>query len=122
MFERPTTTASPPGESPSRLAEQHQQPSGVQGTNRAAPLASRPTLSGWKPSTSFAGAIASITRASSMCVRQRQLDQDAVRRAASRVQRSTSAEQLGLRVAAGRRCSTEYHRRPRGSALSLFRT
>ena len=56
------------------------QPSGVQGTSAGRPVASRPALIGWKPSTSLAGSIASMTFCASICARQRQLHQDAVDR------------------------------------------
>ena len=50
----------------------------MQGTRPGTPVISRPALTGWNPSTSFAGSTASIT----FCVvdmrRQRQLHQDAV--------------------------------------------
>ena len=45
---------------------------------RGLPCASAPTFSAWKPSTSFAGAIASSTAVFVEVPRQRQLDEDAV--------------------------------------------
>ena len=75
------------------------QPSGVQGTSPSSPTASRPALTTWKPSTSLAGSIASITAFSSICVGQRQLDEDAVDRVVG-VEPLDEREQLGL---AGRR-------------------
>ena len=56
------------------------QPSGVQGTSAGRPVASRPALTGWKPSTSLRG----IDRVEHLLgvdlLRQRQLHQDAVHR------------------------------------------
>ncbi len=43
-------------------------PSGVHGTNRGMPIASRPALIGWKPSTSFFGSIRSTTARSLICI------------------------------------------------------
>ena len=57
MFERPITTASRPDRSPSRSLSSIRQPSGVHGTKPCRPVASRPALTGWKPSTSLSGSI-----------------------------------------------------------------
>ena len=54
------------------------QPSGVQGTSAGRPEASRPALTGWKPSTSLAGSMASSTALRVDLLGQRQLHQDAV--------------------------------------------
>ena len=80
------------------------QPSGVQGTNPSSPVASRPALTGWKPSTSLSGSIRVITPRSSICGGQRQLDEDAVDRRIG-VERSTSASRSSCVVSAGSRCS-----------------
>ena len=60
------------------------QPGGVQGTSAGAPAASRPTLTGWKPSTSLAGSMASMTLRGVDVRGQRQLHQDAVHVRAAR--------------------------------------
>jgi hypothetical protein len=70
MLERPTTTARLPRSSPSVSRSRIMQPLGVHGSRRSSGIPpeaenSRPTLSGWKPSTSLAGWIASSTRLAS---------------------------------------------------------
>ena len=66
MLERPTTSAFSPANEFSRSLSSMRQPSGVQGTTPSAPLTSRPTFMGWKPSTSLAGSSAPSTAASSI--------------------------------------------------------
>ena len=61
----------------------------------AGPAASRPTLTGWKPSTSLAGSIASSTFCASICARQRQLHQDAVHHRIA-VEAADQRQQVGL--------------------------
>ena len=106
MFDRPITTASSPASSPSRSRSSIRQPSGVQGTIARRPVASRPALATWKPSTSFSGATASSTRSGVDVRRQRQLHQDAVDRRVA-VQPLDQRQELGLGVAASSRCSSE---------------
>ena len=67
MFERPTISASSPTSGLSSDLMSISEPSGVQGTMPPAPVATRPTLIGWKPSTSLAGSTASSTAVLSMC-------------------------------------------------------
>ncbi len=67
MFERPTTTASRPASEACTVLVSIMQPSGVQGTSEGMPLASFPTFSGVKPSTSLAGEIAFRMRVESIC-------------------------------------------------------
>ena len=53
MLERPITTASRPASEACTVFARMTQPSGVQGTSAGRPVASRPALTGWKPSTSL---------------------------------------------------------------------
>ena len=76
---------------------QHEQPSGVHGTRPGKPLASRPALSGWKPSTSLAGSIAAMIFCAIDLLRQRQLHQDAVHGASALSRRSGRAARLRSR-------------------------
>ena len=67
MLERPTTTAFIPASEACTVFARRMQPSGVQGTSDGRPVDSRPAFIGWKPSTSLAGSIASITFSESIC-------------------------------------------------------
>ena len=60
----PMTTARVPAISMFDRSSISMMPEGVQATSDARPCTSRPTFVGWKPSTSFAGSIASKTRRS----------------------------------------------------------
>ena len=95
MLERPTTTASMPASEACTVLASMTQPSGVHGTSAGKPLASRPTLSGWKPSTSLAGSMAAMTFCGSICLRQRQLHQDAVDRRVG-IELGDQLEQFGF--------------------------
>ena len=64
---RPSTTARRPASSTPLRASSCITPAGVQGTKRARFCSSRPTFTGWKPSTSFSGRTASSTRCASTC-------------------------------------------------------
>ena len=65
---RPTTTAWAPSVfTPIFLSITHI-PCGVQGRNPFEPMSMFPTLTGWKPSTSFSGEIASVTFCSFICL------------------------------------------------------
>ena len=66
-FERPTTTASAPSSSTPSWRSSSITPAGVQGTRPGVPWASRPALTGVRPSTSLAGSIAATTRSGSIC-------------------------------------------------------
>ena len=93
MLLRPITTAFAPASSTPYSSSSSSTPSGVPGTWAGVPARSSPPFNGWMPSTSFSGSIALITRPSSMSVRQRQLDEDAVDRIV-RVQLGDEREQL----------------------------
>ena len=67
MSLRPITTARRPATGISCRASSSMMPAGVQGTKRARFCTSRPTFSGWNPSTSFAGSTRSRTRVASTC-------------------------------------------------------
>ena len=67
ICDRPSTTACAPRVSIPASISSSRIPSGVHGTNRGIPIASRPTLTGWKPSTSLSGSTRSITARSSIC-------------------------------------------------------
>ena len=71
-------------------------PRGVQGARTSgSPVARRPTFTGWKPSTSLSGSMASRTFDSSICRGNGQLDQDAVN-GRVRVQFRDQIEQFAL--------------------------
>ena len=57
-----------PARSPSSGLSRCRQPSGVHGTSDGSPVARRPAFTGWKPSTSLAGSIVSMTRVASICL------------------------------------------------------
>ena len=78
MFERPMTTASRPDRSCFTDFASIIEPTGVHGASARSPIDRRPTLTGWKPSTSFAGSISSSTLLAVDLLGQRQLHQDAV--------------------------------------------
>ncbi len=80
IVDRPTIRARAPSSATPACDNNRITPAGVQGTIAGSPMASRPTFSGWKPSTSFPGSIASTIACGGMCGEQRQLDQDAVHR------------------------------------------
>ncbi len=67
MLERPITTASRPASDECTVLASRTHPIGVHGTRAGKPLARRPTLSGWKPSTSLAGSMAAIILCASIC-------------------------------------------------------
>ena len=67
IFERPMTTAWRPASGMPARSMSRITPAGVHGTTPGRPASSAPRLTSWKPSTSFCGAIASSTRAGSMC-------------------------------------------------------
>ena len=98
MFERPIDHRVEPGEVAELGLEQHAgSRAACRARSRRAPIASRPALTGWKPSTSLAG----IDRGdapllASICARQRQLDEDSVDRGIG-VEPVDQREQLGLR-------------------------
>ena len=77
-FERPTTTASAPSSSTPSWRSSSITPAGVQGTRPGVPWASRPALSGVRPSTSLPGSIAATTASGSIWAGTRQLHEDAV--------------------------------------------
>ena len=119
MSLRPTTTARAPSSGTSYSSSSAMTPSGVARHERRAAEESWPAFSGWKPSTSLTGSIARMTRASSMCSGQRQLDEDAVDRVVG-VQLGDELEQLVLGVVAGEpRCRARRCRpRPRPCACA----
>ena len=104
MFERPITTASIPDRSGCRSFSSITHPSGVHGTSPSIPVASRPALTGWNPSTSLSGSIrvntarSSIWRGSGSWTRMPST-------VSSAFSRSTSAISASSPVSAGRRCS-----------------
>ena len=95
MLERPITTASSPASERCTVLASMTQPSGVQGTRPGRPVASRPALTGWKPSTSLAGSMAAMHLLRIDLLRQRQLHQDAVHRWVG-VELGDQRQQLGL--------------------------
>jgi len=64
MWLRPTIATSAPRVSIPLRRRISTMPIGVHGTNVSSPASIRPMLTGWNPSTSFSGAIASITACS----------------------------------------------------------
>ena len=81
MSLRPMTTARAPAIAMSDRSSSSMTPDGVQAASVARFCTSRPTLIGWKPSTSLSGSIASNTRRSAsapIAAGQRRLHQDAV--------------------------------------------
>ena len=60
MLLRPMTTALRPDNVMSWRLSNSMMPAGVQETNPGRPLSRRPTLSGWNPSTSLRGSMASM--------------------------------------------------------------
>ena len=86
-----------PARLPRRSFSSISEPSGVHGTRPLPPVASRPALSRWKPSTSLAGSMASSTRSGSMCA-PGQLHEDAVDFGIG-VQRRDQRQQFVLRGA-----------------------
>ena len=108
MLERPTTTASCPARSPTGRAAASGSRAGCRAPAPARPIARRPALPAWKPSTSLSGADRRRARAwrrsargSGSCTRMPWTR-------GSALSRSTSAEQLGLgRRRRSSRCSSE---------------
>ena len=90
------TTASRPPRSPSSCLQQIRQPSGVHGTKPGSPIARRPALTGWKPSTSLSGEMRGDDHPLVDLRRQRQLDEDSVdRRIGVEVDRRARAARPG---------------------------
>ena len=104
MFDRPMTTAFLPARSPSSARSNLRQPSGVQGTNPSSPVASRPALIGWKPSTSLSGSMRVMTWAASMWRGSGSWTR-MPSTAGSALSRSTSASRSASLVSAASRCS-----------------
>ncbi len=106
MWERPMTRARLPFGSTPASSSSRMTPAGVQGRGAGLPSQSAPTLSGWNPSASLAGEIASSTLPSSTCfgsgscTRMPWVSGSALSRA-MRASRSASLTE------AGRWCSTE---------------
>ena len=104
MFERPMTTALLPGKVAKLGAEQFEAAERGAGHEPLEPVASRPALIGWKPSTSLSGSMRVMTLARVDVARQRQLDEDAVDRGIG-VEPVDQREQVGLAGVGGSRCS-----------------
>ena len=100
------TTASSPARSLRTDLARITHPEGVQGASACAPDARRPTLIGWKPSTSLAGSIASITCRVSMCLGSgscTRMPCTSLRPLSSAI----SASRAASGVSAGSRCSND---------------
>ena len=82
------------------------QPYGVHGRSVGSFSTSRPTLYGWKPSTSLRGSIALDHALGVDLLRQRQLDEDAVDRGIG-VERGDAASSSASLASAGRSCANE---------------
>ncbi len=122
MFERPTITACAPDVStPARTSISLHARRRAGRKPLGSPTNTLPTFTGWKPSTSFAGAMRRITRWLDIWLRQRHLHEDAVHRA-SALSRSTSSSTAASVVSAGSRMRLVVHRRlPRTPAPSCGR-
>ena len=119
MALRPTITARwPASGTPLRLQQLDDAGAASPARSRARPSQRRPTLTGWKPSTSLAGAMRSSTRRSWICGRQRELDQDAVDRVVG-VELVDEREQLAPRRASAGRRSVRLSHADLGAALHL---
>ena len=121
MFERPTTTARFPARSSPASSTRARIPRGVQATMpSSSPRRSFPALTGWNPSTSLPGGIASRTSRSSRCPGRGSWT-SMPSTEASAASRRIVARTRSLVASAGRRSTVEAMPTARAD-FSLFRT
>ncbi len=122
MSLRPSTTALRPATSiPLRLSIS-MIPAGVHGTKHGRFCTSRPTLAGWKPSTSFSGATRSRTRVGVDLRGQRRLHQDPVDVGPGGCSRRPPRAPPPVVALAGRRRVSRKHARAPRTPRVLLRT
>ena len=117
MFDWPMTTACLPARSSPVSFSSRMQPHGVHGRSTGILRTSRPTLYGWKPSTSFCGSMRSVTFSASMCFGSGSWTRIPLT-AGSAFRRSISASSSASEAAAGR--SKANDRMPTASVVLRF--